>query len=222
MSALITDVLTAGSLLGINLLSPGASTYAITDTSGNVVINPDTMAVFDYEYEQEISDYPIEQGGFNSYNKVRLPKRIRTEMACGGLNWVQNLEQTADQLINNVLGSNFGQGMTRTQFLEACDSAVDSLDLFSIVTPDITYTNFNAKSVRYSRAKNSGAGQIIATMVWEEVVPSVSSSTGGNPVVNSADPAAANPVSYGTTATTYPLATQSSWIQNGGTDQGFH
>lgn len=222
MSALITNVLTGSSLLGINLLSPSASSYAITDASGNVLIQPDTMAVFDYEYEETISDYPIEEGAFNSYNKVRLPRRIRVEMACGGLNWVQQLEQTLDQTINSALGTNFGQGMTRAQFLEACDAAVESLDLFTIVTPDITYPSFNPTSVRYSRNRNNGAGMILATMVFEEVIPSLSGSQSGNPVVISNDPAASNPVAYGTTATTYPLATQTSWIQNGGTDQGFH
>lgn len=92
MSTLGTLVLDAGSALGINLLSPASSGYAILDNTGGVKLVPDTMEVFDYSYEERLSDFPIEQGGFNTYNKVQVPKTIKVDMACGGLNLVQRGE----------------------------------------------------------------------------------------------------------------------------------
>lgn len=221
MSALATTVLDIGSALGINLLSPGASGYTITDTTGNIVIIPDTMEVFDYDYEERLSDYPIEEGGFNTYNKVRVPRTIKVDMACGGLNLVQRGEQAIDDLINSALGTHFSQGMTRAQFLSALDLMVGSLDLFSIVTPDAAYTNFNAVSVRYNRSQRSGAGIIRANVVFREVIIAATPSyngakdSGGAPYIDSSDAGAANPVGLGTNTTLAPTTGQSAWIDAG-------
>lgn len=219
MSALGTTILNVGSALGINLLSPGASGYVITDITGGITIIPDTMEVFDYAYEEKLSDYPIEQGGFNTYNKVKTPRTIKVDMACGGLNLVQQGEQALDQVINSALGTSFSQGMTRAQFLAAMDSMVGSLDLFNITTPDITYSNFNATSVKYNRSQRSGAGIIRASVVFREVIeaetPSYSGSAGSAPYVDSSDVGAANPVGLGTNATLTPNAGQSAWIDAG-------
>lgn len=216
MSALATTVLNIGSALGINLLSPGASGYAITDTTGNIVVVPDTMEVFDYDYEERLSDYPIEQGGFNTYNKVRVPRTIKVDIACGGRNLIQEGEQAIDDLINSALGTHFSQGMSRTQFLAALDLMVGSLDLFTIITPDAAYTSFNAMSVRYNRSQRSGAGVIRASLVFREVIIAAAPSySGAAPYVDASDAGAANPVGTGTNTPLTPNAGQSAWIDAG-------
>lgn len=217
MSALGTLALDVGSALGVNLLSPVASGYAIQDSTGGITVVPDTMEVLDYDYEERVSDFPIEQGGFSTYNKVQIPRTIKVDMACGGLNLVQQGEQALDNLINSALGTTFSQGMTRAQFLAALDQMVGSLDLFTIVTPDITYMNFNAASVHYNRSQRSGAGIIRATVIFREVITGASPVySGAGAYIDSSDAGAANPTSTGTVTPLTPDAGQSSWIDAGG------
>lgn len=219
MSAVITDVLSLASAGGINLLGGVASVYAIVDaTTGSPIIVPDTIQVFGYKNTADIPDYPIEQGGFNTYNKVRVPRNIRILMTCAGLNYAQQIEQTIDQLVNSALGTTFGQGMQRSSFCDALDAMVDSLDQYSIVTPDKTYANFNCISVSYDRTARSGAGMIKAECIFREIIPANQPvySNGGAPNVWSDDAGAANPVGIGTGTTSVPNAVQLSQIQSGG------
>lgn len=219
MSAVITDVLTLSSAAGINLLGGAAAIYAITDAStGDPVIVPDTIMVFGYKNVADISDYPIEQGAFNTYNKVRIPRNIRVLMCCGGLNYAQQIEQTVDQIINSAVGTTLGQGMQRSAFCDALDAMVESLDQYNIVTPDKTYANFNCISVNYDRSARSGAGMIKAECIFREIVPATQPtySQGGTPNVWSDDAGASNPVGLGTATTSPPNAVQASQIQSGG------
>lgn len=219
MSAIATDVLSISSGLGINLLSGAASVYAIVDSiDGSPVIVPDTLLVFGYKNTADISDYPIEQGEFNTYNKVRVPRHIRVVMSCAGLNFVQQIEQSVDQLINSALGTTFGQGMERSAFCDALDAMVASLNQYNIVTPDKTYPNFNCISVSYDRTQRSGAGMIKAECIFREIIPADQPvfSNGGTPNVWSDDAGAANPVGIGTGTTSVPNAVQLSQIQSGG------
>lgn len=219
MSAILTDVLTISNAAGINLLSGAASVYAITSaTTGAPVIVPDSIQVFGYKNTADISDYPIEQGSFNTFNKVRVPRNIRVLMACGGLNFAQQVEQSVDQLVNAAIGTTLGQGMQRSAFCDSLDAMIASLDEYNIVTPDKTYANFNCISVSYDRTARSGAGMIKAECIFREIIPATQPvySQGGTPNVWSDDAGAANPVGLGTGTTSVPSAVQLSQIQSGG------
>src|SRR5215469_5882183 len=53
----------------------GIATNVIGNVLGLPTIFPVAASFVDVEYKQDwpISDYPVEQGGFQSYDKVRLP-----------------------------------------------------------------------------------------------------------------------------------------------------
>jgi len=219
MSAIATDVLSIASGLGINLLGGLSAIYAVVDaTTGQPIVVPDTMSTMGYRNGADISDYPIEEGQFNSYNKVKVPFEIRTVMCCGGLNYFEQIEQTVDQAINSVLGSNLGQGMQRSAFLDALDNMVNSLDLYNIVTPDKTYENVNCVRVSYDRSQRSGSGMIKAEVVFRQIRQSTQAiySNGGTPNVWSDNADAQNPVGLGTTTTITPSAVQLAQINAGG------
>jgi hypothetical protein len=97
-------------------------TWGIFDSSGNAVVTPDTFLDFEHHPRWKISDFPV-QGtatnpvAFASYNKVKLPFDCRVRMAIG-----------------STLAA-------RQQLLTALDTAADSINLYTILTPERTYQN---------------------------------------------------------------------------------
>lgn len=222
MSAIATDVLGGLNLLNINPLQP-TSQYAILDaTSGAVLLTPDTCKSLEYKGEQRVADYPIEQGGFASYNKVALPFDLRLTLVCGGGDLLQQLASgalsAADNLINSLLNTSFSQPMTRSAFILACEQLLASLTLVDIVTPDRTYESLNCVHFGYSKTKDSGAGMVIADLWFREIRQSITANytSDGNPTVTSNSPDAADSLSPGSVTTLQPTATQSA-ILNGST-----
>src|SRR6185312_15922270 len=122
-----------GDLVGIDLLNPLPTDWKILDANTSApVIVPDTVPRFEYRGEARVSDYPVEQGAFASYNKVQVPFEIRMTMVCSGLNLVQK----GAQAVRDAVGLSIGQNlMLRTDFLDTLDYMRLTTDLFVIVTP---------------------------------------------------------------------------------------
>lgn len=110
-----------------------AVTWGIFSRKGLLAIRPDNIAAFEFQREYRISDYPIEEGSFESFNKVTLPYDIRVIMTKGG--------SRAD----------------RKAFLDAVDLALASLDPYTIVTPERVFANANLVRQGYRREATSGA-----------------------------------------------------------------
>ena len=123
-----------------------SNNWQIVDQYGNQVLIPDSVISFEYRNDRNIPNYPVEQGGFASYNKVALPYNIRTILSCGG-----------------------SGAMTRAQFLVAVETLLDSTDLYSIITPDLIYENANLIHVNFRREARSGATLLKVEMFFEEV-----------------------------------------------------
>lgn len=119
--------------------------WGIFFSSGAPLVIPDTFESIDHRAEARISDYPIETGGFASYDKVILPHDSRVTLVCAGRN------------------------MDRTIFLANLETARKALDLFTIVTPDAVYTSVNITHYDYRRARQRGATMIYADVWFEEV-----------------------------------------------------
>lgn len=219
MSAIATDILALTSALGVNLLQVGAPLYGVvTSDTAQVVITPDTVLSVEYRGEQRISDYPVEGGGFSSFNKVAVPFDLRVRMACAGRNYVQSVEEVLDQALNSVLGTGFGQKMSRADFLAQLETMLRSLDLYDFVTPDYTYSSVNLVHYDYRKTATEGGVKVIADLYFREVRETVSAlySTGGLPNIFSDSPSAANPVNLGSITGTVPTTSQSSIILAGG------
>lgn len=181
-----------GDILGIDILNPLASDWmVVAGTTSAKIIVPDTVPRFEFRGDRRISDYPVEQGAFSAYNKVKVPFEIRTTMICSGLNYAQNAISS--------LGLNLGQGfMQKSDFIDTLDYMLDTTDLFTIVTPDKAYENCNMEHYDYKRETRNGATMLIIE-AWFREVPVTGSATysSGGPV-NSDSPNAADPVSLGT------------------------
>lgn len=99
----------------------------------------------DYSKETRVSDFPIEQGSFASYNKVETPASPSVTLC--------------------FTGSESG----RRSFLEAIDSACKSTDLYSVVTPEVTYINYSVERYNYQRRSSKGATLLIVEISLKEI-----------------------------------------------------
>jgi len=120
--------------------------WGIVDKNGSTVIVPDSFVDFEYREERKIPNYPIEQGSFQSYNKVSLPFDCRVTVSCSG-----------------------NGKMSKQAFLTAVQALLNSLDLVSVVTPNITYDNCNLVHVDYRREARQGATLLLAQLWFQEV-----------------------------------------------------
>lgn len=125
------------SLLNVlgNLLGIGTQ-WGIFDSNGDQVVQPDSVVTLDYRKEYSISDYPVEQGAFASYDKVETPYEVTVRMTKGG--------SLSD----------------RQAFLASIDAIKGDTNLYSIATPEVTLANGNITSVDYSRRADKGVGLI--------------------------------------------------------------
>lgn len=133
----------------IQSLTAGLSTVAAL-LGANIVPCTASMVDFDYARDAPISDYPVEQGGFQTYNKVVLPFDVRLKLACSG---------TSSQ---------------RQSFQNTLDELLASIAVISVVTPERSFRNCNCTHVDYRRTANSGVSMIIAD-VWFKQVNQLSS-----------------------------------------------
>lgn len=222
MSAVVTDVLQGLQLLNINVLQP-TSQFAIVDAdSGAPLVVPDTWRRIDYKSEQRLADYPIEQGGFSSYNKVATPFELHLELCCAGGSLQQQLLSgglsALDSYVNSLLGTSFAQPMTRSAFIRACESMTQSLQLVDVIMPDVTYEALNCYHFSYSKTREQGASMVRAELWFREIRETAQGAytSSGTPVINSSSPDAADSVSVGSVTTILPSASQQAIITTGG------
>jgi hypothetical protein len=99
----------------------------------------------EYSKEMRVSEYPVERGGFASYNKVETPGR---------------------PIVTFCLT---GKASDRSSFLNAIDAACKSTNLYSVVTPEATYINHTIERYNYSRRRESGATLLTVELYLVEV-----------------------------------------------------
>lgn len=100
--------------------------------NGRAIV-PDSIYAFDYRNEYRVSDFPVQQGAFASYNKVATP---------------------FDVTLRLVKASTL-EG--RAQFLTQVDAVLNKLDLYDVVTPERTYRNVNMTRAEITRRSSQGA-----------------------------------------------------------------
>jgi hypothetical protein len=119
--------------------------WGLYDQSMNPVVLADSVVKVSFKGDAAISDAPIEDGGFGSYNKVQIPFDARIVFAKSGT--------SAD----------------RTAFLSAIDAAKKSTNLCGVVTPDVTYASANVVRYDYDREARNGATLLLVAVYVREV-----------------------------------------------------
>ena len=122
-----------------------ARQWGIYTLDGEFAVPCDNVIAFENALEARISDYPVELGGFGSYNKVILPYDIRLIMSRGG---------TVED---------------RQEFLKAVSDAWQSIELFDVVTPECVYLNVNVVAVRRVASGDRGMGLMVLEVALRKV-----------------------------------------------------
>lgn len=118
-----------------------APEWGIFDQNGNVVVTFDNVISVEYKQEHSVSDYPLEEGAFESYDKVQVPFDARVRFSSGG------------------------SFSNRQALIESVQAIAGDLELYDVVTPEATYTSVNIVHQDYSRTAQNGAG-LITLDVW--------------------------------------------------------
>lgn len=149
------------------------------------IVQADNVVSFEFDQQFQISDYPIEQGQFASYNKVYRPFTTGLRFSRGG-----NIVQ-------------------RQEMLDSISAIVGDTNLYNVVTPSATYTNVNLTGYRYQQAAGAGLGLIQVDVMAEQVMETSSllSALVGL-ITNALDPSDTSQSNDGTVQTTAASSTQ--------------
>ena len=124
----------------------GSPVWGAFDSGNNVIFQADSFVSLEYRREWAVSDFPVENGGFSAYNKVVKPFLAKVTFATAS------------------------SQPKRAAMLAALETAAASTNLYSIVTPDATYSNSaNIQAFRYSRKADKGAGMILVEIDFIEI-----------------------------------------------------
>lgn len=137
----------------------------------------DYSSIVDFDFKQDlpVSDYQLEDGGFQSYNKVQLPFDVKVRVA------------------------SFGDEAGREALITQVAAAANSLDLYDVVTPEKTYPSCNVTHHDYKRSSHSGVGMVVIDIWFVQIrITATSTFTGTQ------QPGASPQQSTGNVSTTTP------------------
>lgn len=124
--------------------------------NGKPVIEPDSVVAVEFKKEYRLADYPMEQGAFQTYNKVTTPYDARISMTKGGTD------------------------LDRQVFLGTAANIAASLDLYDFVTPEVIYSNANIARFDYQRTSTNGVKLLTVHFYLSEIrvtVPAIFTNT---------------------------------------------
>ena len=124
----------------IGEIAPPGAQWGIF-SGGGEVITADSVVAFDYKQEWSISDYPVERGAFESYDKVSLPFDVRLRFTAGG------------------------NAANRAALLESIAAIAGTTALFDAVTPEVVYPSVTISHYDYRRTARQGLG-LLQIDVW--------------------------------------------------------
>jgi hypothetical protein len=113
--------------------------------NGVPVVIADTVTDFGYQQDWSISDYPVERGGFESYDKVNSPFRIRIQFVSGG------------------------DESNRQTLLDSVAAIGDTTDVYDVITPTAVYSSLNVEHYSYRRTSRNGLGLLIVDVHFLEI-----------------------------------------------------
>ncbi len=105
----------------------------------------------DYHVRYAISEYPVEQGAFQSYNKVQSPFDVAVTITAGG------------------------SDANRTLLLTQVEAIIGSTNLYTVAMPEGTLNSVNPIAYGYRRQHDRGLGLLEVNILFKQVRPA------GNP-----------------------------------------
>lgn len=113
--------------------------------NGAPVVVADNVVAFQFKKQWAISDYPVERGAFESYDKVEIPFD-------GGFRFTAG-----------------GSDARRTALLTSIDAIDGDLNLYDLVTPNAVYIGGNVTRYDYQQTAQNGVGLLQVDVFIVEV-----------------------------------------------------
>jgi hypothetical protein len=167
-----------------------APTFGIFDSQGKAVVTGDSVVEVNFRKGWSVSTYPIEEGGFASYNKVERPFDIHLTFVFSGSIPKRSLE------LNTLM------------------SVVGTLEIFQVMTPETPYASCTIVDYQYRRTNKNGANMLTVEVWLQEVRQTVintttqGSSDGAAPITAPAAPQATSTQNSGSVAAPASTAIQ--------------
>ncbi|MCV6799837.1 hypothetical protein OII53_28035 [Achromobacter ruhlandii] len=134
--------------LGLGALAAlifGVPRWGLYNQNGIAAVIFDTFLGIRFRNGSRISSFPVEQGSFSSFNKVDTPFDVALRFA------------------------HSGDMTSRGELLEMLEGLKASVELLSVVTPEIVYPSANVVGYSYERGPRTGPSQLIFDIYVEEV-----------------------------------------------------
>lgn len=140
-------VIDAVQLLTEDLVSSGTQQqqWGLFDQNGDAVVTAESVVSFESKQEYRISDYQVEEGAFETYNKVATPYDVRLRFSQGGT--ISDRQAVQAQV----------------------DAVLASTDLFDAVTPTKVYQSINPLRQSVRHTATDGVGLLIIDLYCEQV-----------------------------------------------------
>lgn len=122
--------------------------------NGVPVLENDNVIQFEFKQDTPVSDYPQEEGAFQSYDKVQLPGDIRLRVSAGGS-------------VSN-----------RQAMLQSITDVFNTTDLYDVLTPEQVFVGYNFTHRDWRR--RAGDVGIIAVDLWLTEIRVTSTATFSN------------------------------------------
>jgi hypothetical protein len=121
-----------------------SNTWGVYTLAGVLAFDVDTMVDLSYDSKAKVSNFPVEQGGFTSYNKVQEPFTIPIQLAVSSAPKIKAL-------------------------ITALETARTNPTLFNVVTPMRTYLSVTLTTVKFSQSAKSGIDCLIVKVGFEQI-----------------------------------------------------
>ena len=119
--------------------------WDIFDADGKRLLEFDTFFSIDAMSDAQVTQAPVENGSFASYNKQTAPTRATV-----------------------VLGYT-GTSLVRSAIIKKCEALIAGTDLVSIVTPDRTLLDMSLIAMDYRYRAEYGIDRLVVALTFEEV-----------------------------------------------------
>ena len=154
-----------------------AAQWGIFSSTGKAVLDVDSVIAFENATDYTISNFPVEGGKFESYNKVQVPYNLR------------------------IVVTKSGKDIDRMNFQKALDDLCASTDFFTVVTSDKTYSPVNPIGYNFQRNAQQGLSMLTVEIRCMQVRVDTAIAFS-----NSKEPSGAATVNDGPVQTTAPPA----------------
>lgn len=150
--------------------------WGVFDSSGQIVVNADSVQEFGWRKENRMPNFPIQQGQFSTYNRIGLPFEASITLTKGG------------------------SEAARSAFLAQCDTLLSqsNIALYTIRTPEKTYQNVSVSRGELSRRGVGNAFYFDVELFFQEITQVTAQySSPVTPTANAIPPSAVPPVNQG-------------------------